>query len=668
MDEKEQLKKRAEELRLEINDHNYRYYVLDSPLISDAEYDTLVRELETIESKYPDLITSDSPTQRIGAAPAAAFKSVAHRERMYSLQDAFSTEELLAWLERVEKVIGSQEVDYVCELKVDGTALSLTYENGLLVQGATRGDGTVGEDITTNLKTIKSVPLRMLKPADFVEIRGEAFLAKEQFKHLNKERSKAGEELFANPRNAAAGSLRQLDPKISAGRGLDALFYAVGYSKGLTFNNHWEVLQFLKEAGFKTSAHAVVADTADDVIEYYSYWQQRRADLPYEIDGVVVKVNNFEHQRALGFTAKSPRWAIAYKFPAEQKTTKLLDIGLSVGRTGAVTPFAILEPVIVAGSKIGKATLHNEDEVHRKDIRIGDYVIVQKAGDVIPEIVAPIKEKRDGKEKTFKMPSKCPICDTALEKPEGEAIYRCVNYKDCAAQRYQALIHFASRPAMDIEGLGEAIAVELLDKGIVNDIADIYYLQKDELFRLTHFKEKAVQNLYDAIGQSKKRPLSKLLFGLGIRLAGANMAQMLAQIFQTLDNLMSAGYEDLVSIEGVGEKVAQSVVDYFKDDSNVKLIDKLKKAGVNTKEPVRAEAGGRKLEGLSIVFTGALQRFKREEAQDLVREMGGHPSSSVSKSTDYVVAGEAAGSKYNKAKQLGVTIISEEEFERMISG
>ena len=664
--EKEQLIKRAVELRKEIKQHNYQYYVLDKPVISDAEYDALIRELETIEERFPDIVTADSPTQRVGAGIAPAFSPVQHRERMYSLADAFSTEELLAWLERVEKVIPKGEVDYVGELKVDGTALSLTYENGLFVRGATRGDGIVGEDITANLRTIESIPMQLPEPVRYLEVRGEAFLMKEKFKQLNKERASTQQELFANPRNAAAGSLRHLNPKITASRGLDALFYAVGYAEGISFESQWAVLSFLKEAGFKTSAHAQMADTEQDVIDYYSYWQQRRAELPYEIDGIVIKVNSFGQQKTLGATAKSPRWAIAYKFPAEQKTTKLTDIGLSVGRTGAVTPFAILEPVIVAGSTISRATLHNEDEIHRKDVRAGDYVIIQKAGDVIPEVVAPIKERRSGKEKIFRMPKKCPVCGAALERPEGEAIFRCVNVASCPAQRFGALVHFASRGAMDIEGLGEAVAAEFLDKGFVKDFADIYFLKKEDLLKITHFADKAAQNLYDAIQKSKQRPFSKLLFGLGIRLVGSTMANMLAKEFGSLDNLMKASYEDLVAIEGVGSKVAESVVNYFKEERNRKVIDKLKKSSVNMQEE-RAVAGKAKLAGLTFVFTGSLEKYKRDEAEELVGKLGGHATSSVSKSTDYVVAGEKSGSKYNKAKQLGVKIISEKEFERLIS-
>ena len=660
------VKKRIEKLREQINDYSYRYYVLDKPVISDAEYDELVRKLQAMEDENPELITPDSPTQRVGATPDNAFEPVEHRERMYSLQDAFSTEELLAWLERVEKVVPSSELEFVSELKVDGTALSLTYENGVFVKGATRGDGSVGEDITANLRTIKSIPLKLFKPVPYIEVRGEAFLAKDQFKELNRQRAAEGQDLFANPRNAAAGSLRQLDPKITASRGLSALFYAVGHVEGVSFEDQSSVLQYLKEAGFKTSAHVQLAKSEKKVIDYYSHWMQKRAELGYEIDGVVVKVNSFAQQEALGATSKSPRWAIAYKFPAEQKTTQLKDIGLSVGRTGAVTPFAILEPVVVAGSTISRATLHNEDEVHRKDIRIGDYVIIQKAGDVIPEVVAPIKERRTGKEKLFKMAKTCPVCDTALERPEGEAVHRCVNFSGCEAQRFQALLHFASRSAMDIEGLGEAVSAELLDKGLVEDFTGIYYLKEKDFLELTHFADKAAENLFDAIGDSKEKPLSRLLFGLGIRHVGSNMAQILAKTFQSIDNIKKASYEDLVAIDGIGEKVAQSIFDYFRDDISIKAIDKLVKAGLNTKETVAKVE--QKFASQVFVFTGSLERLGRTQAQELVEKLGGRTSSSVSKSTDYVVAGEKAGSKYNKAKALGVKIISEDEFERLVSG
>jgi DNA ligase (NAD+) len=662
---KEDFAKRVEELRKAINHHNYRYYVLDSPEISDAQYDSLVRELETIESQYPELITPDSPTQRIGAPPTEAFQPVNHLTRMYSLQDAFSTEELLAYFDRLKKQLPEETMDFVCELKVDGSAISLLYEDGKFVKGATRGDGNTGEDITANLKTISSIPLVLQTKIPLIEVRGEAFMSKDRFKAINKEQSKKGLSLFANPRNAAAGTLRQKDPAMTAKRKLSALFYAVGAVEGIKITEHFQTLELLKDAGFKTSAHAIKADNEKEVLDYVAMWQEKRETLPYEIDGIVVKVNSLEQQKVLGSTAKAPRWAIAYKFPAEQQTTKLVDIGISVGRTGALTPFAIMEPVRVAGSTISRATLHNEDEIKRKDIRIGDTVIIQKAGDVIPEVVAPIVSKRNGAERFFVMPKKCPVCDTRVVRPEGEAVARCENIEGCRAMIFQSVIHFASRGAMDIEGLGESVAADMLDKGLIEDAADIYFLTKDDLLQIEHFADKAAENLYNAIQESKKRKLSRLLFGIGIRHVGSTVAEVLAQRFETIDVLQKATLEEVEAIEGIGIKIAESVVDWFSKDTNRKLIEKLKKAGVNTVEERPKVA--LTLSGKTFVFTGSMERLKRDDAKEVVKEHGGKVSSSVGKSTDFVVAGQSPGSKYDKAKALGIKIITEEEFERMVS-
>ncbi|RJQ31350.1 MAG: NAD-dependent DNA ligase LigA [Actinobacteria bacterium] len=662
--EKEQLKKRAEELREKINYHNYRYYVLDSPELSDAQYDGLVRELVSIETKYPDLVTPDSPTQRVGAAPAEAFKSYEHRQEMFSLQDAFSTEELLAFFDRVKKVIPANQLDYVCELKLDGTAISLTYENGRFIRGVTRGDGKRGEDITSNIKTIASIPMKLRVSVPFLEVRGEAYITKDQFKAINKARSDKGETLFANPRNAAAGSLRQLDPRVTASRKLDALFYGIGYAEGVKAKSQWDFVMFLKEAGFKTSYQASLADTEKQVIEYISGWQEERNDLPYEIDGIVVKVNSFKQQQALGQTAKAPRWAIAYKYPAEQQVTQLLDIRISVGRTGALTPFAVLEPVKVAGSTISKATLHNEDEVHRKDVRAGDYVIIQKAGDVIPEVVAPIVSRRQKELPVFRMPKKCPVCSASVERIEGEAVARCTNILGCPAQQFAEIVHFASRNAMDIEGLGEAIAAEMLEKNMIKNVSDIFYLKKDDLYQLTNFKDKAVSNLYISIQKSKGQPLHRLLFALGVRHVGSEVADILAKHFFSLDKLAEATEEQLTEIPTIGPRIAISVVDFFAEKRNVEIINRLEEAGVNFEEP--QELAPAKLDGLMIVVTGKLEHFKRDEIESLIKKYGGHSSSSVSSNTDYVVAGADPGSKYDKALELGVKIITEEEFERMI--
>ena len=665
MSEKKEIKAKVNELKKIINYHNYRYYVLDSPEISDSKYDSLYRELEENEKQYPELITTDSPTQRVGDSPDDAFKHINHLVKMYSLSDAFSKEELQAHFNRIEKQIPDKQITYICELKVDGTAISLVYENGLLVRGATRGDGAIGEDITANLKTIPSIPLRLRVEAPLIEVRGEAFLTKEQFKQINKEQLKNELSLFANPRNAAAGTLRQKEPVMTAKRKLSALFYAIGQVQGINLNNQSQTLQFLKKAGFKTSAYVIKTNKIEEISEYITKWQEKRDSLGYEIDGVVIKVNSFEKQRKLGETSKAPRWAIAYKFPAEQKTTKLLDIGISVGRTGALTPFAILKPVKLAGSTVSRATLHNEDEIQRKGILIGDTVVVQKAGDIIPEVVKTITSKRSGKEKKFIMTDKCPACNSNVIRAEGEAVTRCINLENCRAMVFQSVIHFTSRGAMDIEGLGESVAADLLDKGLIKDVADIYSLEKVDLLQIEYFADKAADNLENAIGESKTMLLSRLLFGLGIRHVGSHTAEILAWHFETIDKLQKAGYEEVEKIEGVGGVIAQSVVDYFKKDSNKKLIGKLKKAGVNTHEKKKTKP--QILAGKTFVFTGSLKIYTREEAEKLVKERGGKAISSVSKTTDFVVIGENPGSKHNKAKTLGVNIITEDQFSEIIS-
>jgi DNA ligase (NAD+) len=656
---------RAKKLRDLINYHNYRYYVLDSPEISDTEYDDLVRELIRIEEANPELIAPDSPTQRVGAPPAEGFKPVRHRAKMLSLADVFDFDELSAFFDRLKREQPDEEMNFVCELKIDGTAIAVTYENGILVRAATRGDGEVGEDITPNIKTIRSVPLRLQldPPPHYLEVRGEAFLSKVQFEDINKERGEAGLPLFANPRNAAAGSLRQLDPNITAKRALDSTFYEVLHVSDKTFFTHWEVLKYLNQAGFKTSTDAKLADNPQDVFDFCAYWQQKREELIYEIDGVVVKVNSLELQRSLGETSKAPRWAVAYKFPAEQKTTTVKDIAVNVGRTGAITPVAVLEPVRVAGSTVSRATLHNEDEMRRKDIRIGDTVIVQKAGDVIPEIVAPIVSKRTGKEKVYNMPTKCPVCGSPVIRPEGEAVTRCTSI-DCPAQRFEHLLHFASRGAMDIDGLGPAVVNQLLEKNLISDIADLYFLKKEDLLDLEHYADKAAENLVRSIENSKNRPFSRLLFGLGIRHVGSHMADVLAKYFPSIDKLRAAKFEDLVGVMEIGPAIAESIVNFFQLERNRKVLDKLRRAGVRMEEVSPRVL--QKLKGLSFVFTGGLSQFSREEAQQKVRELGGEVSSSVNKKINYVVVGENPGSKLDKAKKMGVKIITEEDFVRMI--
>ncbi|HCG98457.1 MAG: DNA ligase (NAD(+)) LigA [Candidatus Aquicultor primus] len=695
--DKKAFKKRAEELRRQVNYHNYRYHVLDSPEISDDEYDVLIRELEAIESQHPELITPDSPTQRIGAEPSEAFQPVRHRSKMLSLANAFSRDELNDFFNRINMrlasvaylaegrdnepsdimrkfadssipELGAEEVELVCELKIDGVAVSLVYENGVYESGATRGDGEVGEDITANIKTIQSLPLRLLHdtPPETLEVRGEAYLSKEQFKQMNEEREEEGQALFANPRNAAAGSLRQLNPRVTAGRSLDIFIYGLGSISGVSFSNHWETLEFLRKAGLRVSAYSKKVNTMEEAYAYCEEWRERRHTLPFDIDGVVIKVNSFKHQEILGITSKSPRWAIAYKFPAEQQTTVLRDIELNVGRTGAVTPTAVLDPVVVAGSTVSRATLHNEDEIKRKDIRIGDTVIIQKAGDVIPEIVAPIVSKRTGKEREFVMPATCPVCGGDVVRPEGEAVARCVNI-NCPAVIFEHVQHFASRGAMDIDGLGESVARQLLDKSLIRDVADIYYLTKEELLIIEHFADKAADNLFSAIEVSKERPLARLLFALGIRHVGAHVAEVLAEYFGSVAALSRASHEELTGIDEIGPKIAESIVDFFGEERNTQVIEKLRRAGVKMEQAVVARPEQR-FAGQTFVFTGTMSKLTRSEAEAIVKSMGAKASSSVSKKTAYVVAGEEAGSKYAKAKSLGVKILTEEEFMGLING
>lgn len=664
--EKEEAKKIIEDLRKQINYHNYRYYVLDSPEISDDQYDELVRQLIKLEEEFPDLVTPDSPTQRVGAPPAEGFLPVKHLERMFSLADAFDLGELRAFFERVRKLLPEEKVEYVCELKIDGTAVAIVYREGHYWRAATRGDGEVGEDITPNVKTIKSVPLvlRGETVPSILEVRGEAYLTKEQFIKVNEERAEAGEPLFANPRNSAAGSLRQLDPKITARRKLDFFAHGLGKVEGMSFNSHWEVLQYLNQAGFKITPFAQLFSSEAEVEAFCQEWEEKRHSLPFEIDGVVVKVNSLSQQRFLGFTTKSPRWAIAYKFPAEQQVTKLLDIEVSVGRTGALTPVAILEPVRVAGSTISRATLHNEDEIKRKDIRIGDWVVVQKAGDVIPEVVAPVPSRRTGQERFFKMPDSCPVCGSEVVRPEGEAVARCTGGIYCPAQVFEHLLHWGRRGSMDIDGLGPEVIKDLLDKGLVKNVASLYKLTKEDLLQVEHFQEKSADNLYRAIQASKNRPLSKLLFALGIRHVGSHLATVLAKNFKSLENLKKATYEDLISIPEVGPKVAESVITFFRQPHNLEVIEELKKAGLKMEEEEVVKET--KLSGLSFVFTGTLKSFSREEAKELVESLGGKVSSSVSSKTSYVVVGEDPGSKYQKAIQLGVKILTEEDFLKLV--
>ena len=657
----------AERLKKELNYHIYRYYSLDDPVISDALYDELYHKLVELEQKHPELVTPDSPTQRIGPPPAVGFAPVRHRGRMMSLDNAFSVEELRAFADRVLRGLGASEgdVDFVCELKMDGIAVALTYEKGILVRGATRGDGEVGEDITPNLRTVPAVPLRLIteSPPKVLEAVGEVYMPEASFLRLNKERLERGEPPFANPRNAAAGSLRQLDPAVTARRNLSMVTFAVGYSSEPTPGNQWDLLSHLRELGFRLGGQTKLAGSIDEAAGFCGEWQAKRKDLDYEIDGVVIKVNSFDQQTALGATSKSPRWAIAFKFPPEEKTTAVVDIQVGVGRTGALTPVAVLEPVFVAGSTVSHATLHNEDEVKRKDVRIGDRVLVHKAGDVIPEVVKVITEERTGGEKPFKMPAKCPVCGSRVVREEGEAATRCTNIA-CPAQTFERILHFASRGAMDIEGMGEVTVNELLSREAIKDVGDIFYMRPPQLFELPGFKDKSVENLMKAVETARDRPVWRLLFGLGVRHVGSHMARVLAERFPSIDELASATEEELLSVEGVGTRIAESVVNFFNQKENLAVVDKLRRAGVRMSEKKSEKKAG-PLEDKAFVLTGTLSGFTREEASEIIEGLGGKVTTSVSRRTDYVLAGEDPGSKYDRAVSLGVTIINEKEFRKM---
>ena len=656
----ETAKSRVQELRDLLNQYGYEYYVLDQPSVPDAEYDKLMNELIEIEESFPELKTADSPTQRIGGQVLDAFEKVQHQTSMLSLGNAFNEEDLRDFDRRVRQAVGD-EFSYVCELKIDGLAVSLRYEDGYLVLGATRGDGTTGENITENLKTIRSIPLRIKEPLS-MEVRGEAFMPRKSFKALNEAKMERDEVPFANPRNAAAGSLRQLDPKIAAKRNLDIFVYAMTDTGELEIDSHSESLNLLDELGFKTNKERQTCETIDDVIAYIESWQTQRPELSYDIDGIVVKVDSFDQQAELGTTAKSPRWAIAYKFPAEEVITKLVNIELTVGRTGVITPTAILEPVQVAGTTVQRASLHNEDLIREKDIRIGDYVVVKKAGDIIPEVVNVIEEKRTGEEQEFTMPTHCPECESELVRLEGEVALRCIN-PSCPAQIREGLIHFVSRNAMNIDGLGEKVISQLFREQLIKDVADIYTLTKHQLIELERMGEKSADNLIAAIEASKENSLERLLFGLGIRHVGAKAAKTLAQHFETIDKLTKATYDELVAINEIGAKMADAIVAYFTQEEVQELIHELKEYGVNLtyKGPklVSVENVDSVFAGKTVVLTGKLEQLSRNEAKAQIEALGGKVTGSVSKKTDLVVAGEEAGSKLTKANELEIEVWDE---------
>ena len=662
--DKEQAKIRIEQLRKEIEYHNKRYYDDDDPEISDFEYDMLNNELKNLEKQFPDLITADSNTQKVGGHVKEGFKEVTHVVPLQSLQDVFSIEELQEFDKRVKKQLDGQTVNYVVETKIDGLSVALEYVNGELVRGATRGNGLIGEDITENVKTIKAIPHKLKEKVNII-VRGEVFIGSEEFEKMNEEREILGEKLFANARNAAAGSLRQLDSKITASRPLNIFIFNVQKLEGNTFNSHNEQLNYLKKLGFNVNPIHDYCTSIEEAIEAVNRIGENRDKLTFGIDGAVIKVDELDLREKLGVTAKTPRWAIAYKYPPEQKETILKDIVCQVGRTGAITPMAILEPVRVAGSTISKTTLHNEDFVKEKGLKIGDTVIIQKAGDVIPEVVEVVKEKRTGNEKDFEMPKFCPVCGAPAVREEGESVTRCTGI-ECSAKALRSIVHFSSKVGMDIDGLGYSIIEQMLDNGLISGIADIYTLKLEDIASLKKNGKKFAQNLIDSINESKNNDIFKLITALGIRHVGSKMAKSLAKKYKSIDNLMNAELEDLNMQNDVGEITANSIYEFFKQDQTIDLINKLKEAGVNMESLDTGNTDNR-FEGMTFVLTGALEEFTRDEASDIIEKFGGKTSGSVSKKTTYVLAGEDAGSKLTKAQSLGVAIISEAEFKEMIN-
>jgi len=657
---KAEAKKQIKKLRDEINNHNYKYYVENNPVISDYEYDLLLKKLEKIESEYPDLITPDSPTQRVGEQPVEGFETVEHKIPMLSLANTYTYDELREWDERVKKYV--LDVEYVVEPKIDGAGVALLYEKGIFIRGATRGDGIRGDNITQNLKTIYSIPLKLRNNTlKNVEVRGEVYMSISGFKKYNKEQEKKEGVIFANPRNASAGSLRQLDSRIVAERPLDIFIYFVSYSDK-DLKTQEKSLDFLKQAGFRINPLTKKVKNIDEAIKYCKKLEGKREKLDYEIDGAVIKVNSFAQQKILGNTSKNPRWAISYKFAAKQSTTKLNDISVQVGRTGTLTPVAVLEPVEVGGVTVSRATLHNFEELEMKDIRIGDTVLIERSGDVIPQVVKSIEEKRTGSEKQKKIPSKCPVCDTEVVHTEGEVAIRCPN-KMCPARLKWRIKYFSSRDAMDIDHLGGQTVDKLLDEGLVKNIADLYSLKKEDMLKLEGFKEKSAQNLIDSIEKSKQQDLSRLIYGLGIRHVGKYAAQLLASKYSSIDELSKATEEELKEIDGLGDKSAEAIATFFATEENIALIERLKDIGVKTKTEKK---GNLPFQGKKFLFTGGLNSMSRPEASDLVKKQGGMVAGSISKDLDYVVVGDKPGSKFVKAKKLGLKIITEEEFKEII--
>jgi len=657
---------RIAELRQKLEYHNYLYYVKDDPEISDAEYDRMFRELIELETAHPELASPDSPTQRVGGEPLERFTKVQHHAPMLSLANAFSEDELRAFNRRVSGLLERDDVAYVTELKIDGVAMALTYQNGQFVRGATRGNGVVGEDVTANLKTVKQIPLRLKAGGERIaelEVRGEVYFPLSAFNALNEERADQGLSQFANPRNAAAGGIRQLDPKVSRSRALSFFGYAIGYIEGFELKTQKETLETLQEWGFPVNTNYRWHDSIEGVLKFCEGWAPKRESLDYEIDGVVVKVDDLEDQRVLGTVSRDPRWAIAYKFPGQVATTRLKEIGVNVGRTGSMNPYAILDPVKLGGVTIKLATLHNEDDIRRKDIRIGDMVVVKRAGDVIPQVVGPVLEQRTGKEKVFRYPTKCPSCGKPVVHEEGEAMAYCVN-RECPAQIFETLNHFVSRGAMDIRGLGPSTIAKLLELGYIKNAADMYSLTDKQLAELPGFKDKSIRNLKSAIEDSKTRPFENVLFALGIRHIGEGVAALLTENLHDIDGLINATEEDISAVMGIGPRIAKSVYDYFKDSRNRKLVERLRAAGLKMAREQRAVKSGPLL-GKSFIITGKLETMPRSAAEKWIEERGGSVLASVSKKLDYLVVGEDPGSKLAKARKLGVTEITEKKLFEM---
>jgi DNA ligase (NAD+) len=665
------IEKKIEGLRDEIRHHEYRYFVLDDPEISDFDFDKLVEQLKKLEAEHPDLITPDSPTQRVGGKPREGVVKVAHSSPMLSLDNTYNEEELRGWERRVHELSGRKDVDYVCELKLDGMSLALVYEGGRLVRGVTRGDGTIGEDVTLNIRTVRSIPLNIpkekLKKAGILpdfEVRGELLMPAASFKKMNEDREARGLSLFANPRNATAGTVRQLDASITAQRRLDYFPYILLHNGRTYLERHWQTLEALQAAGFKVNQNRALAKNMEEVWKFINGWEAKRETLPYEIDGVVVKVDRTSLQQELGFTGKAPRWAIAYKYAARAGITQIQDIRVQVGRTGKLTPVAELAPVAIGGTTVRNATLHNMDEIERLGVKIGDWVQVERGGDVIPKVAKVIEDKdHPPGHKIFHMPDKCPVCGTKVVKTEGEVDYRCVN-ANCPAKLLGTILHFASRGVMNIDGMGESLVNQLIERGLVKNVADIYALAKKDLLGLERFADKSAQNILDEIEKSKKLPLERVIYGLGIRMVGERTAQFLGEHFGSMDDLMNASQEELEAVNEVGPKIAESIAEFFHEPRNRELVRRLRDAGLTFAGKKRER--GTKLAGKTFVLTGTLAKYSRDEAKKLIEDAGGKVSGSVSKKTDYVVAGSDAGLKLDKAKELGVPVIEEDEMERLV--